>query len=350
MRTVSIKLSARELCSHISVNRFLYIIREDDSVQDRFWPRLLKDKSINYGQKVGVKIDQENLDYLRELKKFIRNKYGIFVSYSMLICALVKVHNNRKERILMSQNVKGFKAMSRDFVSRLKGIAKEVKKVLPDILLLQEFRAGDENCFLNAFMKELGDYYVPVFPISYKESEDFNNYICITLLGKNINHIQSKRLSNESYYKLRYNMIEVDDYVMINAWVPQIFSAQSDRVNMAEKMWNCIINVAQYYHNKKQKFCLAGDLNAYLGGPFEEQIKSLNTYMWDTKIIDDLTRPTGIQNVLDYFYVNRFAELTDKIRTKVLEPSIKQMELSDHDALITVINEMDYPFSPIASL
>ena len=115
-------------------------------------------------------------------------------------------------------------------------------------------------------------------------------------------------------------------------------------------MWDGIIQNAQYYHDKKQKFCLAGDLNAYLGGPFEEKIRNLNTYMWDTKITDDLTRPTGIQNVLDYHYVNRYAELTDKIRTKVLEPSIKQMELSDHDALITVINEMDYPFSPVASL
>lgn len=340
MVTISIKLSAKESCRPLTVNRLLKAVRKDRKVKDLFWPRLVKDRSINNGKKTGVKVDPENVEYLRELKREIKSKYGIFVSYSMLICTLLRIYKYPKERVCMSLNVKGYKATNTDLIARLRDIAKEVSKVLPDVLFLQEFRAGENDVCLNALMHVLGDYYDPVFPASYKPKEDYNNCVCITLKGKSITHTRTIHLNDEGAgFRLRYNLVEADDYIMLNAWIPQTFSTQNERINVAERMWRNIINISQYYSDKAKKFFLVGDLNSFVGGPFEDMILKLNAVLRDTKTIDVMTRPTGIQNILDYSFANRFADQTDLIRTSIYSPSIKNMDLSDHDALITTITE-----------
>ena len=242
----------------------------------------------------------------------------------------------------MSLNVKGYKATNTDLSERLRDIAREVSKVMPDILFLQEFRTGENDVCLNALMHTLGNYYEPVFPSSYKQSEDYNNCVCIMLKGEHITLTKAMHLKDDhSGFKLRYNLVETDDYIILNAWIPQIFSTQNDRKNIAEMMWKDIMDIAQYYSDKAKKFFLVGDLNSFIGGPYEDRLLKLNVILRDTKTIDVMTRPTGIQNILDYSFVNRYADQTDHIRTTIYSPSIKNMDLSDHDALVTTITEMN---------
>ena len=86
METVSIRSSAKIMCEPLTVNRLLKAVRTDDRINSVFWPRLLKDRTVNNGRKVSIKLDRENLEYLRTLKKHIRETYGVFEPYSMLVC------------------------------------------------------------------------------------------------------------------------------------------------------------------------------------------------------------------------------------------------------------------------
>ena len=341
METVSIKASAKLMCEPLTVNRLLKAIRTDNKITSVFWPRLLKDKSINSGRKVNVKLDKENLEYLRTLKKQIRDTYGVFASYSMLVCCLLMLYNNPKERKVMTLNVKGYKAMTHDFKESLKGIAEQVKNVLPDILLLQEFRTGENKIFLNTLLKQLGKYYTPVYPCSYNHKEDYNSCICMMLVGRNTKKIKTMRLTNEQNgYKLRYNLVQADDYMILNTWAPQVFSDTKERRELAEKMWKELLDTAALYSRKKTRFYLAGDLNAFVGGELEDKILKLNYLLKDTKTLDSDTVPTGPVNILDYVFVNKYADKKEMVSTEIYDPSIRQMELSDHEALLTTITEV----------
>ncbi|MBO7450345.1 MAG: endonuclease/exonuclease/phosphatase family protein [Clostridiales bacterium] len=340
MVTVSIRFSAKNMCTPLTVNRLLKAVRNDRGILKKFWPRLIKDKSVNFGKKVGVKLDIENLEYLRELKRNIRSTYGIFVSYSMLVCALLRLYKGAKEKVVMSLNVQGYRATAGDFIRRLKGIAEEIKKVLPEVIMLQEFRVGENRMFLKALLRELGNFYDTILPKSYREKEDYNNCICIILKEKNAEYKRIISLKDDYSFRHRYNLVELDDQVIMNVWVPQIFNSKQDRIELAEKMWKAILDMAQFYSYKASKFWLIGDLNAFIDGPFEENIKKLNTLLRDTKMLDDLNRPTGQVNVLDYSFINRFYDQTSLIRTSIFDPSLKLKELSDHEALITTITEL----------
>ena len=339
MHTVIVRFSAKEMCAPVTVNRLLKAVRNDPRIQDIFWPNLTKDKSISCGKRAGVKLDQENLDYLRTLKRTIRQTFGIFVSYSLLICALVRLYKKPQEQPLMSLNVKGYKALRTDFEARLKGITKQIKATLPEIVLLQEFRVGENEEFLNILMKELGRYYKPIYPASYQQKDDYNNCICIMLIGKNITNAEVMSLRHDNAgYRLRYNHVRLDkNRVILNAWAPQMYNAQQDWIKMAEAMWNDILSVAQKHAAKNERFYLAGDLNAYEGSMFEDKLMRLNTLLVDTKNYNDWKRPTGPSNVLDYFFVNRSAAHQSLVTTSIFLPSIKRLGLSDHEALITTV-------------
>ena len=208
METVSIRSSAKIMCEPLTVNRLLKAVRTDDRINSVFWPRLLKDRTVNNGRKVSIKLDRENLEYLRTLKKHIRETYGVFAPYSMLVCCLLQLYNDPKERIIMTLNVKGYKTTTREFKDNLKGIAEQVKNVMPDILLLQEFRTGEDKIFLNIMMKETGKYYKPVYPASYSQKEDYNSCICMMFVGRNIKKTKTMRLADEHQgFKLRYNLV-----------------------------------------------------------------------------------------------------------------------------------------------
>ena len=341
MVTISLRKSAKEACKPLTVNRLLKSARaQDDKLRKLFWPRLVMDKSINHGPKAGAKVDEENRKYLRELKQYIRDKFGIWVTYSMLICVLIRTVGKPVERKLMSLNVKGYRAFSREFKRCLKGIGEQVKKVFPDILFLQEFRMGEEDIFLKTLMKELGRYYNPVYPANYIPDTDYNNCICIMLAGKHIENIKIRHLWNESAgFKHRYNFVETGDYTFLNSWVPQVFSGKQDRIELADKMWKDLLSIAGQYRSKEDKFLLAGDLNAYVGGESEQQILQLSYLLHDTKTDMDIDRPTGPVNILDYVFANQRAVTNAQISTEILSPSIRQQGLSDHEALVTTIRE-----------
>ena len=341
MVTISIKQSAKQVCVPTTVNRLLKKARmEDAKIRKLFWPRLVMDKSINNGRKVGAKVDEENRKYLRDLKQYIRDKFGIVVTYSMLICVLIRIVGKSKERKLMSLNVKGYKALSKEFKRCLKGIAEQVKKVLPDILFLQEFRTGEEEIFLKTLMKDLGKHYRTIFPANYIQDTDYNNCICIMLVGKHIQDIKIKHLKNEGAgFKHRYNFVEIEDYTFLNTWAPQTFNGKQDRKELSDRMWKDLLNIARNYRSNENKFLLAGDLNAYVGGGSEQQILQLSYLLHDTKTDMDIDRPTGPVNILDYVFVNQRAITSGQISTEILEPSIRQQGLSDHEALVTTIRE-----------
>ena len=61
----------------------------------------------------------------------------------------------------------------------------------------------------------------------------------------------------------------------------------------------------------------------------------------DTKTLDSDTVPTGPVNILDYVFVNKYADKKEMVRTDIYDPSIRQMELSDHEALLTTITEVN---------
>ena len=342
MVTISIRFAAKQACVPSTVNRLLKKARmEDAKLRKLFWPRLVMDKSINNGRKVGAKVDEENRKYLRDLKQYIRDKFGIVVTYSMLICVLIRIVGKSKERKLMSLNVKGYRTKTAEFKSCLKGIAEQVKKVFPDILFLQEFRTGEDDIFINTLMKELGKYYRPVYPANYIPDTDYNNCICITLAGKHMEDIRIKHLKNEGAgFKHRYNFVATEDYTYLNTWAPQTFNGKQDRKELSERMWKDLLNIARNYRSNEDKFLLAGDLNAYVGGESEQQILQLSYLLHDTKTDMDIDRPTGPVNTLDYVFANQRAITNAQISTEILSPSIRQLGLSDHEALVTTIKEI----------
>ena len=342
MVTLSLRKSAKLTCSPLTVNRLLNSARAQDAkLRKLFWPRLVMDKSINHGPKVGAKVDEDNRKYLRDLKQYIRDKFGIWVTYSMLICVLIRTVGKPGERKLMSLNVKGYKAFTKDFKRCLKGIAEQVKKVFPDILFLQEFRTGEEDIFLKTLMKELGKYYRPVYPANYTPDTDYNNCICIMLVGKHIKDVRIKHLKHEGAgFKHRYNFVEIEDYTFLNSWVPQVFSGKQDRIELADTMWKDLLSIAVQYRSKEDKFLLAGDLNAFIGGESEQHILKLSYFLHNTKTDMDIDRPTGPANVLDYVFVNQKAICNGQISTEIYSPSIRQQGLSDHEALVTTIREI----------
>ena len=343
MVTVSLRLSAKQMCKPHTVNRIINAVKNRPDLENLFWPRLVKDKSINSGKKVGAKLEPENREFLKDLKKAIKEKFGIFVSFSMIVCVLTQIFSGRHtgQRKIMSLNVQGYKADSHEFKGRLRGITDEIKRVMPDMLFLQEFRMGEYNAFLKILKKELKKFYRFIVPFSYKKKDDYNNCICMMLIAKNNRKARAYRITAEDPgYRLRYNLVETDDYVCLNAWMPQIVNNKQDRIELADKMWNEVMKLMRDYAYKDKKFILAGDLNAYIGGPHEDKIQILGTTLMDTKKIKDAGKPTGQANVLDYVYINRYASQLDMVRTRIYEPSIKQMGLSDHDALITTITEV----------
>lgn len=338
MHTVNIRISTRDMCAPLTVNKLLNTIRNSDAVLKLFWPRLVKGRGIKGEKRVSVKISSENLEYLRGLKKEIRKKYDIFVSYTRIIAVLMKIYQNPEERVVVSLNVHGYKALTPDFTDRLRGISRQIRDVLPDIFLIQEFRAGEGNKFLNILMAGLEKFYTPLFPLSYRKQDDYNNCICMILVGKNIQKIDPRRLKHESDgYRLRYNYVRLDDYVFLNTWAPQMYNADQERVGMAEAMWKEILDTAKTFRAQNFKFFLAGDLNASVGGTYEDKILKLNYLLTETKTPEDLAIPTGPINVLDYAFVNREAARSNNISTSILIPSIKEQELSDHEALFTTI-------------
>jgi len=343
MFTVSVKESAKEACGPLTVNRLLKIAAaEGDKVKKMFWPRLVKDKKIDHGRRVGAKIDSENLIYLRKLKKYIRDTFNIFVSYSMLICVLSRICGKHGKRMVMSLNVKGYKAMSRSFIRCLKGIAARIRAAFPDIVFLQEFRAGEDRKFLNVLMKELGSYYRLILPAGYVEKEDFNYCMCVMLVGKHLLRPKIMKLRHEKEsYKLRYNCVKIEDYTFLNAWAPQVVGGREDRMDAAQEMWNELLDTAEHYSLKAEKFMLAGDLNAFIGGSLADKILKLNALLNDTKLLADMAAPTGPVNILDYTFVNRYAGSQDLVRTEILRPSIRQQGLSDHEAMLTTINKIE---------
>ena len=338
MHTVNIRISARDMCAPLTVNKLISTVQSNESVLKLFWPRLARGRGIKGEKRVGIKLSTENLDYLRGLQKRIKSKFDIFVSYSKLICVLMKIYLKPEERVVASLNVQGYKALTSDFMSRLRGISRRIREVMPDIFLVQEFRVGENNVFLDALMNGLEKYYTPLFPLSYRAKDDYNNCICMILVGKNVETIESKSLKREfEGYRLRYNYARLDDYIFLNTWAPQMYNADQERVDMAEAMWKDILDTAKAFRAKNFKFFLAGDLNASVGGTFEDKILNLNYLLTETKSPEDLTKPTGPVNVIDYAFVNREAARCDNICTTIMKPSIKQSDLSDHEALITTI-------------
>ena len=162
------------------------------------------------------------------------------------------------------------------------------------------------------------------------------------LVGKNVKNIKTMRLANEQYgFKLRYNLVQADDYLIMNAWAPQTFGDKTERRELAEQMWKELLDTASFYSRKKTRFYLAGDLNAFVGGELEDKILKLNYLMKDTKTLDSDTVPTGPVNILDYVFANKYADITDMVSTEVYDPSIRRLELSDHEALVTTITEFE---------
>ena len=343
MVTMSIRMSAKQDYKPLTVNKLLKLaMSEGDRLKKIFWPRYVKDKGINSGRQVGAKVDTEGLNYLRELKKYIRSTFNIFVSYSMLICVLIRIYNKPGNRLIMSLNVKGYKASIRTFSRCLRGIAARIKEQNPDIVFLQEFRPGDDNMFLNVLMKELGRSYRLILPAGYNEKEEFNYCMCVMLVGKHHARPKIMKMGNGAEdHKLRYNYVRIEDYTYLNVWAPQVSGGREDRMEAAQNMWVEIIKRAEHYSMKKEKFLLAGDLNAFMGGSLADKIMTLNYLLSDTKVIEAISVPTGPVNILDYAFVNRYAGSTDLVRTGILSPSIRQQGLSDHEALLTSITGLE---------
>ena len=343
MTTLSLKMSAKKSCGPLTVNRLLKLaIGEGDKLKKLFWPRLVKDKKINNGRQVGAKVDSEGLGYLRKMKKYIKDTFNIFVSYSMLICVLVRLVGKACKRTVMSLNVKGYKAMTSSFTGCLSGIAARIKEQMPDIVFLQEFRVGDDDRFLNVLMKELRKYYRLILPASYNGKEEFNYCLCAMLVGKHMSRPKIMKLKNEDEdYKLRYNYVKIEDYTYLNAWAPQVYGGRQDRIEAAGKMWNELIERAEHYSLKAEKFMLAGDLNAFVGGNLADKIFTLNSLLTDTKVLEAAAVPTGPVNVLDYTFINKYAGTTDLVRTEILRPSVRHQGLSDHEALMTTVIHLE---------
>lgn len=342
MRTVSLKISARELCAPNTINRFLTGIRDKQDFTELFWPRLVKDKSINCGKRICVKMSDENLQFLRTLKADIREKYGIFVPYSLLVCVLIRLSKKNNERKIMSLNVHGYKTEADVFKKCISGIAKQIENALPDIVMLQEFRVGDKHIFLNALMRKLKRYYSYICPKSFKYKEHFNNCICLMLVGRNVTS-GSKKLSfvNETKdFALRYNFVQLDKDYYLNVWIQQIFSAQKERKDIADEMWAEILHTAQEFSTRKVRLILAGDFNSYVNGPFENELIRLRSILTETKTLEASNIPTGQTNILDYVFANRFMLQSEVVNTEILDPSMISLKLSDHEALMTTITAM----------
>ena len=333
MKTISIDTSIKDTCLPMSINRVITMSRSQIQYQSIFWPQALS--IIQEPKLTNISVEEKNVEYLKDIKKHIRGTYNMSTSYSEIVNALIFLLKSSREVRFISINTKGYKAAYRDYTHRLTSIGKAIIVQAPDYIFIQEFRLGVNQCFLNCLLKALNNMYSAVLPMSYKE-ENENMCLCITLIRKGLD-TTTRRMKNEESFKLRYNILEIDQRVFVNAWIPQVFSQSDERLQISLNMWNEILDIANYYTRKNQEFYVVGDLNSYATSPLEDQLHNLERLMINTKTNDDYSRPTGITHILDHCFANRFSVQNSLIQTSILEPSLKESGASDHDALLTTI-------------
>lgn len=123
----------------------------------------------------------------------------------------------------------------------------------------------------------------------------------------------------------------------MNVWVQQTFNGCNDNaLTAANDMWQMILAETDYYSNMDMSYFLLGDFNA-CRNIYEHELVQVTSRLVSTKCNADFNTPTCLQNILDYVFANRFAVQDHRIISHILLPSIKEAEISDHEAWVMTV-------------
>lgn len=321
---------------YLSLNKAVMMAIELAEEKDVSWKRLYMLCRSNLKYETRCKVGDIVWAFLKRLEGILKDM-GIRAKKSVLI-HMILAAAYEEETVIMSANMNAYKAKPSELDERVQRAADKINQNMPDIVFLQEFKPGEGNYRVIDLLERLKMDYDVFYPYDYNENEEFDFCMCVALVERRLSE-QAELLKTNVFSgidgdsKLRSNMIKIGDKLFINAWMFQTLGVSNERLKVAKDMWNDILKIAGNMSLDKKEFYLMGDLNAYRGVEFGDNIETLEGKLVNTKILSDVRRSTRGNRVLDYSYANKSAAQANDIRTNIIDLK----GISDHSGLITRI-------------
>ncbi len=321
---------------YISLNKAAMMAIELVEEKDVAWKRIYMLCRSPLKYETRCKVGEVVWAFLKRLEGILRDM-GIRAKKSVLM-HMILAAAYEDETVIMSANMNAYKAKPSELDERVQKAADKINQNMPDIVFLQEFKPGEGNYRVIDLLERLKMDYDVFYPYDYNENEEFDFCMCIALVERRMS--QDARLLKTNVFsgidgdsKLRNNMIKIGDKIFINAWMFQTLGVSGERLKVAKEMWDDILKIAGNMSLDKKEFYLMGDLNAYKGVEFGENIDKLEEKLVNTKLLSEVRRTTRGNRVLDYSYVNKSAAQANDVITTVVD----MKGISDHSCLLTRI-------------
>lgn len=290
-----------------------------------------------------TQIDASTFATLKSIRATIKQTYHITLSYSQIAELVITKAIEPTPQRIVSMNVHGYKSRPSLLADRCRRIAELLNSVMPYAIFLQELVTGGDMEVIKAMTNTLKANYKVVLPIGFNPEQHYNYTICAALIREDAAtdiKIRALNTANESI-RFRYNYFACGTRVYLNVWIPQTFETEDSRRQDAAELWALCLKTISLYTNTKIEFYFMGDLNSYFDngrGLFENELREVEQLMFNTKTIECLPMRTTPGHTLDQIYANRHAiHNNSQVYTNLFEPSIRDEELSDHDALVMCI-------------
>ena len=318
---------------------FRIVLNGFNTYSNVFLERLSMGYSPAPRQYVSVKIDSDLVERFDKVVSYINRERRI-VTRSFTMLKMLEHYLNPIKEVVLTINVKGYRCKDSDLIERLKAVAVQLNNLMPDIVFLQEVRIGEDKKILERLLNNLSARYFPVLPVSFNSELDYNACVCIALVRNDLmKKCKILRIGNEGReWKHRYNKLQISDRIYMNVWIQQTFGSSNENTRaIAEDMWQVVLSEAELYTNVDTAYYLLGDLNS-CQDVFGRELGLLSEKLVNTKCNSDFNTPTCALNILDYAFANRYAIQKNKVITRIFQPSMRELMISDHEALVMTIS------------
>lgn len=317
---------------------FKIVLNSFNSESKLFWERICKAYSAEAKDCITVKLEENVIRRLDKVVDFLNHKYIHVNRVFVMEQLLYQFINTETERII-SLNVKGYRSGTEEMIERLKRITDRIDETMPDMIFFQEMRLGESNEILNTILHRSKAKYSVILPTGLAIEQDRNLCICVVLIRVDL--IKKCKILNISTdkreWRNRYVKFELNGRVYLNVWIQQTFgNGNLNAKAIADSMWESLMSEVNFYTYSDTEFFILGDFNS-CAGTYEDKINTVSLKLFDTKCNADIQKPTSSANILDYAFANRFAVQNNLITTRILQPSVREEMLSDHDALVMTI-------------
>ena len=316
---------------------FKMLFNRFNSESNIFWGRFCVKLNTVPDEQVVVRLDEEVLRKIDKVVEYLNKNYRK-VKRVHVIEQLLTLFIKGDTENYISVNVRGYRSKTSELSERLKEIAKHINTVIPDMIFVQEIQVGENGILLDGFLNELAVRYACILPQGFDADNDYNMCICVTLIRADLmSKVRPLKMANEKKeWRHRYNMFDVGGRIYLNIWVQQTFGNNANTKVTADCMWAALRSEINYHSNSDHEFYVMGDLNA-CEGVYENELSAISAELVNTKNNSDICRKTAAVNILDHAFANRYVVQRKPVTTRILEPSIREAMLSDHDALVMTI-------------